>query len=193
MKKILLTIVACGVVLVSLPFAIFAFTDVSVEGNNTSINTVNENIVEAKAIQLNMERAVGGLYATTQKPLWDFILPVNDGTRTSGFGPRNGKQHQGLDIVKNPGALIYAVQDGVVIRALDYAAYGNFVEIDHGNGVITRYAHLSSYPVSAGDRVSQGDVIGAMGNTGNSSGPHLHFEVLIDGVPTDPAHYLPIG
>jgi len=126
-----------------------------------------------------------------------FIWPVN-GPVVSPFGPRtlNGsyENHPGIDIAVPTGTPIRAAGDGTVILQQPEASsggYGNYTCIDHGGGISTCYAHQSSFAVSSGDRVSQGQVIGYVGCTGYCFGPHLHFEVRISGQPTDPIPYLP--
>ena len=79
---------------------------------------------------------------------------------------------------------------GVVINTDNHAAYGNMVDIDHGSGLVTRYAHASKLLVKTGDLVKRGQVVALVGNTGRSTGPHLHFEVLVDSVPQNPARFL---
>ena len=79
---------------------------------------------------------------------------------------------------------------GVVINSDSHAAYGNMVDIDHGSGLVTRYAHASKLLVKSGDLVKRGQAVAQVGNTGRSTGPHLHFEVLVDGVPQNPARFL---
>jgi len=120
------------------------------------------------------------------------IWPV-EGTVTSGFGYRWGRMHEGIDIAVPEGTPIRAAADGTVILMQSEAesgGYGNYTCIDHGGGLSTCYAHQSSFATSVGAHVSQGDVIGLSGNTGDSTGPHLHFEVRINGVATDPLGYL---
>ncbi|HWO84477.1 MAG TPA: peptidoglycan DD-metalloendopeptidase family protein [Solirubrobacterales bacterium] len=121
-----------------------------------------------------------------------FIWPV-EGTVTSGFGYRWGRMHEGIDISVPEGTPIRAAADGTVIleqSEYESGGYGNYTCIDHGGGLSTCYAHQSSFAASVGAQVSQGDVIGYSGNTGHSTGPHLHFEVRINGAPTDPLGYL---
>jgi murein DD-endopeptidase MepM/ murein hydrolase activator NlpD len=121
-----------------------------------------------------------------------FIWPV-EGTVTSGFGYRWGRMHEGIDISVPEGTPIRAAADGTVIlmqSEYESGGYGNYTCVDHGGGLSTCYAHQSSFAVSVGASVSQGDVIGYSGNTGHSTGPHLHFEVRINGAPTDPLGYL---
>jgi murein DD-endopeptidase MepM/ murein hydrolase activator NlpD len=120
------------------------------------------------------------------------IWPV-EGTLTSGFGYRWGRMHEGIDISVPEGTPIRAAADGTVIlmqSEYESGGYGNYTCIDHGGGLSTCYAHQSSFATSVGAHVSQGDVIGLSGNTGHSTGPHLHFEVRINGAPTDPLGYL---
>ena len=118
-----------------------------------------------------------------------FIWPMN-GTFTSPFGQRWGRLHAGIDIAAPIGTPIRAADSGTVQIASSYGGYGNYTCIGHGGGVSTCYGHQSSIGVSVGQNVSQGQVIGACGSTGNSTGPHLHFEVRINGSPVDPMGYL---
>jgi murein DD-endopeptidase MepM/ murein hydrolase activator NlpD len=123
------------------------------------------------------------------------MAPV-DGPVGSGFGfridPFNGRPalHTGLDYPNNIGTPIHAAAGGVVRAAEAEAAYGMAVEIDHGNGLATRYAHTSKILVKPGDLIKRGQVVALVGNTGRSTGPHLHFEVLLDGVPQNPQRFL---
>lgn len=108
------------------------------------------------------------------------------GPITSPFGMRNGRMHTGVDIGLPYGAPVMAVRGGTIIRASYFSGYGNCIDIDHGNGIVTRYAHLSVMKVSVGDQVGAGQVIGLVGATGDATGPHLHFEVIINGVQVNP-------
>lgn len=124
------------------------------------------------------------------------IWPTN-GEITSGFGwrtdPVHGgtRFHAGLDLANDRGTPIYAVAPGRVIRAETTTGYGRMIDIDHGYGITTRYAHCTTLRVRVGDRVERGDFISTMGSTGKSTGPHLHFELRIDDSPHDPLKYLP--
>jgi hypothetical protein len=100
------------------------------------------------------------------------------------------RPHTGLDIVASPGTPVIATANGRVMAAGNRGHYGLLVEIDHGHGAVTRYAHLSRIAVKAGHVVQRGDPIGAVGNTGLSAGPHLHYEVLINGRFVDPRRYI---
>lgn len=118
----------------------------------------------------------------------DFIWPVNGRRLTTRFSPR----HAGIDIGVSYVAVSAAAGGEVVfVGGNSRSGYGRYVEIRHAGGYLTRYAHLSRTSVRAGDRVDQGEVIGTSGNTGYSTGPHLHFELHLDGSPVDPLRYLP--
>jgi murein DD-endopeptidase MepM/ murein hydrolase activator NlpD len=117
------------------------------------------------------------------------IWPVS-GPVTSPYGYRWGRLHAGIDIGVGYGTPIHAAASGTVVLAGWTGGYGNYTCIDHGGGLATCYAHQSSYAVSAGAHVSQGQVIGYVGSTGHSFGAHLHFEVRINGTPVDPLGYL---
>jgi len=120
------------------------------------------------------------------------IWPV-DGPVVSGFGMRWGRMHEGIDIAVPAGTPIRAAASGSVVLLQSDAesgGYGNFTCLDHGGGLQTCYAHQSSFAVGSGDSVSQGEVIGYVGCTGHCFGDHLHFEVRVNGAPTDPLGYL---
>jgi murein DD-endopeptidase MepM/ murein hydrolase activator NlpD len=118
-----------------------------------------------------------------------FIWPVN-GPLTSPFGQRWGRLHAGIDISGPTGTPIRAAASGRVILMGPTGGYGNYTCVGHGGGISTCYAHQSRFGTSNGASVRQGQVIGYVGNTGNSTGPHLHFEVRVNGSPTDPLGYL---
>ena len=117
--------------------------------------------------------------------VWPVLGPV-----TSPFGWRWGRMHEGIDIAASSGTPIRAAAAGTVIYAGWLGGYGNLVAIDHGGGISTAYGHQSSIAVGGGAYVGQGQVIGYVGSTGHSTGPHLHFEVRVNGVPQDPLGYL---
>src|SRR4051794_3266094 len=118
-----------------------------------------------------------------------FVWPVS-GPVTSPFGWRWGRMHEGIDIGVAYGTPIHAAASGTVIYCGWMEGYGNLVAVDHGNGIATGYAHQSSIAVTCGQRVAQGQVVGYVGSTGHSTGPHLHFEVRVNGSPVDPLGYL---
>lgn len=113
------------------------------------------------------------------------------GTVSSEFGIRNGRSHEGIDIPAAHGSEVRAVASGLVAYADWAGTYGLLIKIDHGNGIETRYAHLSRLQVQPGDRVSAGQVIGRVGSTGRSTAPHLHFEVRVNGEAVNPLPWLP--
>jgi murein DD-endopeptidase MepM/ murein hydrolase activator NlpD len=151
-------------------------------------------VSEANALAAADARVRGQLAASqgagdTTPSSAGLIWPVN-GPVTSPFGYRWGRLHAGIDIAVPYGTPIHAAAAGTVVLAGWTGGYGNYTCIDHGGGLATCYAHQSSYAVSGGAQVGQGQVIGYVGNTGHSFGPHLHFEVRINGTPVDPLGYL---
>ena len=125
--------------------------------------------------------AVDGAAALSGADL--FTLPVAPPPQVSGYDPENG--HPGIDFAAEEGAEVYAVADGIVTAADYDVEKGNYVVLDHGGGLETEYQHMKSLLVSAGQSVVQGQVLGYVGSTGNSTGPHLHFEARQDGAPAD--------
>ena len=119
----------------------------------------------------------------------NLINPVY-GTITSRFGRRSRGIHTGLDIANSSGTPIKAAASGTVIYSGYKGSYGKMIVIDHGNGIQTYYAHCVRLYVSSGTYVNQGDVIAGVGSTGNSTGPHLHFEVRVNGVARNPQNYV---
>ena len=111
---------------------------------------------------------------------------------SSPYGLRfNGTEfHQGIDIAADMGTPIVATADGVVTAAGWNGGYGNMVDVDHGGGIVTRYGHASAVAVTVGQQVRRGEVIAYVGSTGRSTGPHVHYEVRVDGQPVNPAGYL---
>jgi len=122
--------------------------------------------------------------------------PVNAAFNSSSFGwrldPFNGSKafHEGLDFTAATGTAIYAAAGGIVSTAEQTPDYGKIVKIDHGSGLETRYAHASKLLVSVGQRVAKGQIIAEVGSTGRSTGPHLHYEIRLNGNPLDPRKYL---
>lgn len=124
------------------------------------------------------------------------LAPVEDGWFSSNFGwrldPFTGQKsfHEGIDFPAEVGTPIEAAASGKVVYAEVHPAYGKMLEIDHGNGLVSRYAHCSSLAVKEGDLVVRGQRVATVGSTGRSTGPHLHFEVRMNGVPQNPARFL---
>jgi murein DD-endopeptidase MepM/ murein hydrolase activator NlpD len=139
-------------------------------------NVAVHNAELAHGVAFAQERAERE--ARLQQPL--FVMPTK-GIFTSGFGYRWGVLHAGIDLANSIGTPIHAVSDGLVIDAGPTAGYGMWVKIRHADGTVTLYGHVNTTLVSVGQRVMAGDQIATMGNRGNSTGPHLHFEVLLGG------------
>jgi murein DD-endopeptidase MepM/ murein hydrolase activator NlpD len=160
----------------------------------------HEQHIEGEVAEIQAEIAAQ-LQSTSSAPLpagpirygsGQLIWPV-DGPVVSGFGMRWGRMHEGIDIAVPAGTPIRAADAGTVVllqSESESGGYGNFTCLDHGGGLQTCYAHQSSFAVSSGQSVSQGQVIGYVGCTGHCYGDHLHFEVRVGGVPTDPLGYL---
>ncbi len=159
--------------------------------------------LRARSLQERLEREEESLqevrgYLDDRTSLLDAhprVWPAR-GWVTSGYGWRNSPQgdgrrlHAGLDIAAPRGTPVIAPADGHVVFAGYHSAYGNLIVVDHGYGITTKYAHTSRMLVRVGDRVQRGELIAKVGNTGRSTGPHLHFEVLKDGVPVNPRRFL---
>lgn len=144
--------------------------------------------VETRLFDQKMQTAL----QPTQRPVKNVRAGSRFGFRIDPFTGERA-MHTGLDFPASVGTPILAAAGGVVIVQQYHAAYGNMVEIDHGNGLITRYAHASKTFVKKGDIVKRGQAIAAVGSTGRSTGPHLHFEVWVSGVPQDPQRFLAAG
>ena len=123
-------------------------------------------------------------------------MPLDGSRLTSSYGMRTHpvtggrRRHKGVDLAAPTGTPIYATADGIVGKAQWFSSYGLYIRIDHGADLETRFAHLSKLAVAAGERVKKGDLIGYVGSTGRSTGPHLHYEVRIDGVAVNPIPYM---
>ena len=147
--------------------------------------------LRANGILTSMDRINLYRIAAEKAP---FSIPVKSNFRyTSGFGPRWGRLHAGTDFAGPIGTPIYSTADGVVTHAGWSSGYGRLIKIRHDFGIETRYAHLNTMDVRVGQRVSRGERIGAMGNSGRSTGPHLHYEVRVNGNPVNPMTYIRAG
>ena len=138
------------------------------------------------------DQKIRSMMVPTQQPVATGILGSAFGWRIDPF-TGGSAQHTGLDFQAESGAPILAAAGGVVVTQEVHAAYGNMVEIDHGNDLVTRYAHASKVLVKKGDLIKRGQKIAEVGTTGRSTGPHLHFEVLVQGVAHDPQKFLTAG
>ena len=138
------------------------------------------------------EQKMRSLMVPTQKPVADANLGSGFGWRIDPFTGTSAL-HSGLDFQAENGTTIVAAAGGIVVTQEFHPAYGNLIEIDHGNDILTRYAHSSATLVHKGDLVKRGQKIARVGSTGRSTGSHLHFEVLVQGVPQDPQKFLAAG
>lgn len=157
------------------------------EPEDEIILTGTRDIGGADGASSGTDEGVSRDTSATYSPL---MMPVDDVYVSSGFGTRWGRLHRGVDLALAQGSPIYAADSGTVYFAGDGGGYGNLVKVDHGNGMQTYYAHCSSLLVTSGQKVSRGEKIALTGSTGNSTGPHLHFEVIINGKCIDPAGML---
>jgi murein DD-endopeptidase MepM/ murein hydrolase activator NlpD len=153
-------------------------------GQRTDLLTV----MESRLIDQRLKK----LMVPTQQPVRAAHVGSPFGWRIDPFNGRSAL-HTGLDFQAEPGTAIQAAAGGVVVTAEVHPQYGNMVEVDHGNNLITRYAHASRLMVKKGDLVKRGQKLGEVGSTGRSTGPHLHFEVLVQGIPQDPQKFLRAG
>jgi len=123
-------------------------------------------------------------------------VPLHDYVMTSGFGMRTHpvlggrRNHKGIDLAQPTGTPVYATADGIVSMAEPFSSYGNYIQIEHGGQIQTRFGHLSGFAVVAGEQVHKGQLIGYVGTTGRSTGPHLHYEVRVAGEAVDPRPYM---
>ncbi len=158
----------------------------SSKGAGTDADTLRANEILDALDRMNLYRI-----AAEKLP---FGMPVQGRFRyTSGFGRRWGRLHAGTDMAGPVGTPIVAPADGVVTEAGWVSGYGRLIKIRHDFGIETRYGHLSAIKVRKGQRVSRGERIGDMGNSGRSTGPHLHYEIRVDGKPIDPMIYIKAG
>ena len=138
------------------------------------------------------DQKIRSMMVPTQQPVAFGILGSAFGWRIDPF-TGGSALHTGLDFQADSGTPVLAAAGGVVVSEEIHSAYGNMVEIDHGNDLVTRYAHASKVFVKKGDLIKRGQKIAEVGTTGRSTGPHLHFEVLVQGVPQDPQKFLTAG
>jgi murein DD-endopeptidase MepM/ murein hydrolase activator NlpD len=158
----------------------------STKGGELTKETVRANRLLDQLDRLNMYRI-----AAETVPL---DIPIKSAFRyTSGYGMRWGRMHNGTDFAGRHGTPILSTADGVVIHADWQSGYGRLVKIQHANGIETRYAHLARIRVKKGQRVSRGERIGDMGNSGRSTGTHLHYEVRVNGRAVNPMKFIKAG
>jgi murein DD-endopeptidase MepM/ murein hydrolase activator NlpD len=168
--------------------------------NQTFINNLTKGLDRLKTDLDIQERSFQELveYLEDQKSLLastPSIWPVK-GWLTSGFGYRTSpftgrrEMHKGLDVATRTGTPIIAPADGIVVFTGREGGFGNMLTVDHGYGIVTKYGHCSAFEVKLGQKIKRGDVIARVGNTGRSTGPHLHYEVAVNGVSINPMRYI---
>lgn len=170
-------------------------------GTSVSLNDFEDElfklarVLDDKADHLAVMDAMLSL-ESVRKAALPTASPIALGFFSSNYGwrldPFTGQRamHEGVDFIAESGTPIKAAAGGIVIYSDYHSGYGNMLEVDHGNGLISRYAHASKRLVKEGDVVLRGQKIGEVGSTGRSTGPHLHFEVLLNGIPQNPTRYL---
>lgn len=164
---------------------------------NSYITRINGEVTEEEIVEetvlkepVNQVQRVGTKEPPPSVGTGSFSMPTS-GKLTSPYGARWGRKHAGIDVAAKTGTPIYAADNGIVTEAqYKNNGYGNFISIDHGNGFVTYYAHCSEIKISKGDVVAKGDLIATVGNTGRSTGPHLHFEIRLDGESQNPYNYV---
>jgi murein DD-endopeptidase MepM/ murein hydrolase activator NlpD len=168
--------------------------DLSVEEFGDLLGQLSRQ-VEERSDQLGVLEALL-LNTSANKKFLPTLSPIEDGWFSSNFGwridPFTGQKgfHEGIDFPADAGTPIVAAASGKVIFADVHPQYGKMIEIDHGNGLVSRYAHASVLLVKEGDLVVRGQQVARVGTTGRSTGPHLHFEVRLNGIPQNPARFL---
>lgn len=178
--------------------------DPATPGRNLSVAEFGELVarlthdVEERSDQYSVLEALL-LQTSANRKFLPSLYPIIDGWYSSNFGlridPFSGQQamHEGIDFPAEVGTPIVAAASGKVIAAETHVQYGKMLEIDHGNGLVSRYAHASQLLVKEGDLVVRGQRVATVGSTGRSTGPHLHFEVRLNGSPQNPARFLQAG
>ena len=153
---------------------------------------IKEKVISEDTIEEEVSKKI---YRGTKNPYEDGVAFLNHPTRggymTSGYGERWNSFHKGIDIAGDIGDDVIAAMDGEVIYAeFNDGGYGNLIIITHEDDMKTYYGHLNGFKVNVGDKIKKGDVIGELGNTGYSTGPHLHFELRVNNNPVDPINYI---
>lgn len=165
--------------------------------NELARNSGGPSIGELSEEDAEIENLLKVIETTTDPAnlptMWASTGKINNefGFRRNPFGGRAYEFHAGMDIDGERGDVVMAPGNAVVLEAGWKGGYGNMIELDHGNGLTTRYGHLSKIDVAAGDQIVRGQLIGYVGSTGRSTGPHLHYELRINDKPVNPRRFLP--
>jgi murein DD-endopeptidase MepM/ murein hydrolase activator NlpD len=154
---------------------------------------IDETAIDDPAVESELSQIAVDSNPENIPNVWAHLGKINNefGFRRNPFGGRTYEFHPGIDIDGERGDLVNAPAAGTVTKANWQGGYGNMVEIDHGNGLITRYGHMSKLNVEIGDQVTRGQLIGFVGSTGRSTGPHLHYELRLNDHPINPRRFLP--
>lgn len=167
---------------------------------NYSVNSGGPDIdltAESEDTEKRLESELRRIEATTSPQflptIWAHLGKINNeyGFRRNPFGGRTYEFHAGMDIDGERGDMVIAPANGTIIKAEWQGGYGNMIEIDHGNGLTTRYGHLSKIEVAVGAQIQRGQLIGLVGSTGRSTGPHLHYELRLNDKAINPRRFLP--
>jgi murein DD-endopeptidase MepM/ murein hydrolase activator NlpD len=155
--------------------------------------TEGESEAEETQMEVELKRIEATSGAEFLPTIWAHLGKINNefGFRRNPFGGRSYEFHAGMDIDGERGDAVMAPANGVVIKAEWQGGYGNMIEVDHGNGLTTRYGHLSKIEVNVGDSIQRGQLIGLIGSTGRSTGPHLHYELRLNDKAINPRRFLP--
>ncbi len=154
---------------------------------------VTDSTLEEKEIERKLRAIESGSSPDFLPTIWAHLGEINNefGFRRNPFGGRSYEFHSGMDIDGDQGDMVVAPANGTIISAGWQGGYGRMIEIDHGNGLTTRYGHLSRLGVREGEKVQRGQLMGLVGSTGRSTGPHLHYELRLDKKPINPRRFLP--
>ncbi|MGC2237799.1 MAG: M23 family metallopeptidase [Pyrinomonadaceae bacterium] len=155
--------------------------------------TQNESEEEEQQMEVELKRIEATSDTQFLPTMWAHLGKINNefGFRRNPFGGRTYEFHAGMDIDGERGDTVMAPANGVITKAEWTGGYGNMIEIDHGNGLTTRYGHLSKIEVTVGDTITRGQLIGLIGSTGRSTGPHLHYELRLNDKSINPRRFLP--
>lgn len=166
-------------------------TDIAVNSGGPEL--LDDNDPEDAALDAQLKSISAAMNPSFLPSVWPHVGKINNefGFRRNPFGGRSYEFHPGMDIDGERGEQVMAPANGTVIKAAYTGGYGNMIEIDHGNGLTTRYGHLSKIEIAVGDTVTRGELIGLIGSTGRSTGPHLHFELRLFSRSINPRHFLP--
>ncbi len=170
-----------------------ASNDYAVNSGGPLTYLLTESQGEANAIELELRRIEKTSSQEFIPRMWAHLGKINNefGYRRNPFGGAGYEFHGGMDIDGNHGDAVIAPANGVVVKAEWQGGYGNMIEINHGNGLTTRYGHLAKIEIQAGDMVQRGQLMGFVGSTGRSTGPHLHYELRLNDKTINPRRFLP--